>query len=315
MTDGHISALLMEMAADLDDYDRRAIRLSSWQNSSRWFRIDRFRIVNMEIEMLFSRWFLWITFHRCLWTIALLLIISPGSSMAENATHRFKIVVLAEAGGIHRPFVDAAKVWLDKQAAGYNFSVDYIQDTAKIDDAFLSRYQVFIQLNYPPYGWAPTAMAAFTKYIEEGRGGWIGFHHATLLGEFDGYPMWPWFSQFMGGIRFTDYIPKFATATVLVEDPSHPVMKDVGKSFVVDQEEWYTYDKSPRPNVHVLARVDEASYSPDTRTKMGDHPVVWTTEHYKARNLYIFMGHHPELFQNPAFTTIFRNSILWAARQ
>jgi type 1 glutamine amidotransferase len=256
-----------------------------------------------------------IALHRCLWTIALLLIISPGSSMAENATPRFKIVVLAEAGGIHRPFVNAAKVWLDKQAAGYNFSVDYIQDTAKIDDAFLSRYQVFIQLNYPPYGWAPTAMAAFTKYIEEGRGGWIGFHHATLLGEFDGYPMWPWFSQFMGGIRFTDYIPKFATATVVVEDPSHPVMRDVGKTFVVDREEWYTYDKSPRPNVHVLARVDEASYSPDTRTKMGDHPVVWTTEHYKARNLYIFMGHHPELFQNPAFTTIFRNSILWAARQ
>lgn len=84
-------------------------------------------------------------------------------------------------------------------------------------------------------------------------------------------------------------------------------MKDVGKTFVVDQEEWYTYDKSPRPNVHVLARVDEATYSPDTRTKMGDHPVVWTNEHYKARNVYIFMGHHPELFQNPAFTTIFRN--------
>jgi len=116
-----------------------------------------------------------IALHRCLWTIGLLLIISPGSSMAENATPRFKIVVLAEAGGIHRPFVNAAKVWLDKQAAGYNFSVDYIQDTAKIDDAFLSRYQVFIQLNYPPYGWAPTAMAAFTKYIEEGRGDGSGF--------------------------------------------------------------------------------------------------------------------------------------------
>jgi type 1 glutamine amidotransferase len=256
-----------------------------------------------------------IAFHRCLWTFALLLISCTGTSMAENATPRFKLVVLAEAGGIHRPFVDAAKVWLDKQAAGSNFSVDYIQDTAKIDDAFLSRYQVFIQLNYPPYGWTPTAMAAFTKYIEEGRGGWIGFHHATLLGEFDGYPMWPWFSQFMGGIRFTDYIPKFATATVVVEDPSHAVMKDVDKTFVVDQEEWYTYDKSPRPNVHVLARVDEATYSPDTRIKMGDHPVVWTTEHYKGRSLYIFMGHHPELFQNPSFTTIFRNSILWAARQ
>ena len=28
-------------------------------------------------------------------------------------------------------------------------------------------------------------------------------------------------------------------------------------SFVVPDDEWYTYDKSPRPNVHVLANVDE----------------------------------------------------------
>ena len=267
----------------------------------------------METEVLFSRRVSWIHSHRCLWIIALLLVISTGASMAQNAPPKFKVIALAEAGGIHRPFVDAAKVWLEKQAADNNFSVDYIQDTDKIDDAFLSHYQLFIQLNYPPYGWTPTAVAAFRKYIEEGRGGWIGFHHATLLGEFDGYSMWPWFSQFMGGIRFTDYIPKFATATVVVEDPSHAVMKNVGASFVVDQEEWYTYDKSPRPSVRVLARVNEATYSPDTRTKMGDHPVVWTNEHYKARNVYIFMGHHPDLFQNPSFTTIFRNSILWAA--
>jgi uncharacterized protein len=90
----------------------------------------------------------------------------------------------------------------------------------------------------------------------------------------------------------------------------------VGSSFVVENEEWYTYDKSPRSNVHVLARVDETTYSPDTKTKMGgDHPVVWTNEHYKARNVYIFMGHHPELFENAAFTKIFHNSILWAANQ
>jgi uncharacterized protein len=246
-------------------------------------------------------------------TLFFVLVVAPGSAQTSSA--KFRAVALAEAGGIHKPFVDAAKVWLQKEASAEHFAVDYIQSTDPIDDAFLSRYQLFIQLNYPPYGWTPKAATAFTKYIEEGRGGWIGFHHATLLGEFDGYPMWPWFSQFMGGIRFTDYIPKFATATVDVEDESHPVMKGVGSSFVVDNEEWYTYDKSPRPNVRVLARVDETTYSPDTKTKMGDHPVVWTDEHYKARNVYIFMGHHPELFENPVFTKIFHNSLLWAANQ
>lgn len=245
-------------------------------------------------------------------TLLLTLFIKPGVGQTSEPT--FKVIALAEAHSIHRPFVEAAKLWLQKQQTENNFSVDYIENTDKIDDAFLSHYQLFIQLDYPPYGWKPNATAAFIKYIEEGRGGWIGFHHATLLGEFDGYPMWPWFSQFMGGIRFTDYIPKFASATVVVEDQSHPVMKGVRPSFLVEQEEWYTYDKSPRPNVHVLAHVDESTYSPDTPTKMhGDHPVIWTNEHVKARNVYIFMGHHAELFNNSVFTTIFHNSILWAA--
>jgi type 1 glutamine amidotransferase len=256
---------------------------------------------------------------RLLISVSLLGVLSLGSagrSAAQNSAPKFHIIALAEAHSIHRPFVDAAMIWLKKQADENKFAVDYIENTEKIDDAFLSRYQLFIQLDYPPYGWTPKAVAAFTRYIEEGRGGWIGFHHATLLGEFDGYAMWPWFSQFMGGIRFTDYIPKFATATVVVEDRSHPVMTNIPSSFVVEQEEWYTYDKSPRANVHVLAHVDEATYSPDTPTKMGgDHPVIWTNEHMKARNVYIFMGHHPELFQNSAFTTIFHNSILWAAHQ
>jgi len=250
------------------------------------------------------------------WLLSVLLLAAATRSAPLNLGAKFKVIAMAEANSIHRPFVNAAKIWLQKQADENNFSIDYIENTEKIDDAFLSRYQLFVQLDYPPYGWTPKAVAAFTKYIEEGRGGWIGFHHATLLGEFDGYPMWPWFWQFMGGIHFTNYIPKFATGTVVVEDPSHSVMKHVAPTFVVEQEEWYTYDKSPRPNVHVLAHVDESTYSPDTASKMGsDHPVIWTNEYMKARNVYIFMGHHPELFQNSAFTTIFHNAILWAAHQ
>jgi len=48
---------------------------------------------------------------------------------------------------------------------------------------------------------------------------------------------------------------------------------------------------------------------------MGDHPVIWTNEHVKARNVYIFMGHHPDLFENKSFTTIFHNAILWASQK
>jgi type 1 glutamine amidotransferase len=232
---------------------------------------------------------------------------------SESPKKPFKVLAIAEPGGIHKPFVVAAKIWLAHEAMVDGFTVDYIENTDTINDAFLSQYTLFLQLNYPPYAWTPTAMAAFQKFIEEGRGGWIGFHHATLLGEFDGYPMWPWFSTFMGGIRFKTYISTFVSGRVKVEAPSHPVMQGIAGTFQVDSEEWYTYDKSPRSNVYVLASVEESTYSPSTLIKMGDHPVVWTNEHVKARNLYIFMGHHGELFQNSSFTTLFHNSIVWAA--
>lgn len=227
---------------------------------------------------------------------------------------KFRALVLYENGGHHIQYSRRAKVWLDDLASKSNFAIDYINNTDPIDDEYLSHYQLFIQLDYAPYGWKDKAVTAFQNYIENGAGGWIGFHHASLLGEFDGYPMWDWFSKFMGGIRWKDYIATFARANVVVEDRKHPIMRGVPNKFPVMTEEWYTWDKDPRPNVHVIATVDESSYVPDSKIKMGgDHPVVWSNPNVKARNVYIFMGHSPDLFDNEAYKKLFKNAIFWAA--
>jgi type 1 glutamine amidotransferase len=125
--------------------------------------------------------------------------------------------------------------------------------------------------------------------------------------------MWPWFSEFMGKIKYQNYLPAFASGTVRVEDKAHPCMKGLPETFTILKEEWYTYDRSPRANVRVLASVDESTYSPASAIRMGDHPVIWTNEHMAARNLYIFMGHGPWLLENQAYTTLLRNAILWAS--
>jgi type 1 glutamine amidotransferase len=225
----------------------------------------------------------------------------------------FKVLVLTERGGQHGGFVVAALDWLNKFAAEKHFDITVINHANEINETMLSEYRVIIQLNYPPYTWNETAMAAFVKYIEEGRGGWVGFHHATLLGEFDGYPMWNWFSGFMGGIRFKSYIAATASGKVNVEDTKHPVMKGVPSSFVIDRDEWYTFNKDPRPEVHVLASVDESSYKPASDIKMGDHPVIWINEKVKARNVYFIMGHDSVQLKSAEFTTMIGNAILWAA--
>lgn len=248
-------------------------------------------------------------------TVVAGLIIFLNQTAFAQTKPAFKVIAIAENGGHHIQYSKAARVWLDKLAAENNFAVDYIENTDKINDAFLSQYQLFIQLDFPPYAWTPTAGAAFEKYIKEGKGGWIGFHHATLLGEFDGYPMWNWFSEFMGGIRYKNYIPTFASGKVTVEDKMHPVMKGVPAAFNIKTEEWYIYDKNPRPNVKVIASVDESTYQPDSKIKMGDHPVIWSNPKVAAKNVYIFMGHSPDLFENEAYKTVFKNAIFWAAKK
>ncbi len=89
-------------------------------------------------------------------------------------------------------------------------------------------------------------------------------------------------------------------------------MKDVPDSFIISKDEFYTYNKTPRPAVHVIAGVDELSHKPSSTIKMGDHPVIWSNENFAARNLYIFMGHSPDLFDNKAYTKLFSNAIFWA---
>lgn len=230
-------------------------------------------------------------------------------------TPRFKVLAIGEDGGHHVLYTKAAKEWLNQLALDSNFAIEYLTNPKSINAEILSRYKLIIQLDYPPYNWSKTAEGAFKSYIENGTGGWIGFHHATLLGDFDGFPLWTWYSEFMGGIQFKNYIADFASGIVRVEAPGHPVMKGIPKQFSVEKEEWYTYDKSPRlsKNIKVLANVDEESYVPKSKISMGDHPVIWSNQAMKARNIYIFMGHSPELFNNQVYTRLFRNAIFWAA--
>jgi type 1 glutamine amidotransferase len=237
---------------------------------------------------------------------------TPVAQTARPVTYR--VIALAEPGRtLHQGFVDVAMDWLQKKGAEEGFAVDYIRTTDPINEQFLAAHAVFIQLNYPPYRWTSVAEAAFKKAMTQGTIGWIGFHHASLLGRFDGFEMSPFFHEFMGNIVFKSYIPDFATATVHVEASAHPVLKGLPQTFPIENDEWYTYDRSPRPDVQVLANVDENSYEPARTVKMGDHPVIWTNPHYKARNVYFQFGHKGALLQNPYFTQVFLNSIHWAS--
>ena len=242
---------------------------------------------------------------------ALSILLMSGCS-PKKAT---RVLVLYENGGHHKPFTDVFVPWLSEVGEDNGMEFTFIKRTDVIDKEYLSGFDVFLQLDYPPYTWPEKAMEAFTEAIEGGTIGWVGMHHATLLGEFDGYPMWEWFSDFLGGIRFQNYIADLSDGTVHIEDPLHPAVKGLDTSFVIEDDEWYTYDVNPRSGkgIHVIATVDEGSYTLDTQVKMGDHPVIWTNEDKAARNIYFQFSHSPKLLENNAYKTLLLNSIKWAA--
>lgn len=224
----------------------------------------------------------------------------------------FKVLVVASADPDHDPMIIKGKSFLEKMGKENSFEVCYTRDASLINDENLSQYQVFVQMHLAPFDMTPSQQAALQNFISTGKG-WVGFHHATLLGEFDGYPMWKWFSDFMGGIRFDNYIAATASAKVNIEDLKHPVVKGISPSFIIDGDEWYTFNKNPRPNVKVLASVDESTYDPASDIKMEDHPVVWVNEKKMARNVYFLMGHDGSLLKNNDFTTMVSNALMWAA--
>lgn len=251
--------------------------------------------------------------NKLIYYLLILITALPLQSFANKKDNtNYPILVLSENAGQHKPFTDAAMKWLSEE--GFNTTV--IFNTEKIDSAYLSQFKVFLQLDYPPYNWTDKAKCAFEKAIFNGTIGWVGFHHATLLGDFDGFPMWQWFSDFMGDIKFNNYISDLADGKIVVENNNHPVMRGVNPSFIIENDEWYTFNKSPRHDgIGVLAHVDEDSYTPTSDIKMGDHPAVWTNNRMKARNVYFLFGHHPSLFLSTDFTTMLRNALNWASTE
>jgi MYXO-CTERM domain-containing protein len=94
-----------------------------------------------------------------------------------------------------------------------------------------------------------------------------------------------------------------------MEDRTHPATKNMPAMFQI-RDEWYEFSGNPRGKVRVLGKADESTYT--QVKKMGDHPMIWTQEKY-PRAIYTATGHDASDWQNTAFTTLIRDSLLWAA--
>ncbi len=143
--------------------------------------------------------------------------------------------------------------------------------------------------------------ASLAEFVAAG-GGFMGVHGATTTEH-----SWPYFGDLMCA-RFNQH-PRVQPALVRVEDPRHPATRNLPSEWP-RVDEWYCFQKNPRPYARILLTVDESSY--DGGTMGADHPIAWCHERLVGRVFYTAMGHTIESYDEPIFRDHLRGGIRYA---
>jgi len=175
--------------------------------------------------------------------------------------------------------------------------VDFTQNANGVP-AILDRVDVLVWSANQPVSSATTK--ALLEYAN--RGGAIVAHHPGTWYAWKNFPEWN-LQVVGGGTRGHDAL---GTYTVKVTNAAHPITKGMPASFEIT-DELYNYNADPAGNaIEVLAEA--------TSPKSGKtFPQVFVVKHPKAKIVGITPGHDARAHDLPAYQTLLRNAVLWAA--
>ena len=211
----------------------------------------------------------------------------------------FAVLVFSKTAGFRHDSIPAGIAAIQQLATQNNFTVETTEDAAQFNATNLARFQAVIWLSTTADVLNATQQTAFENYVRGGRG-YVGIHAAADT-EYD----WPWYGGLVGAY-FASH-PAIQNATVRVEDRTHPSTASLPATWPRN-DEWYNYRTNPRSQTHVLATLDESTYSGGT---MGaDHPIAWCRAYDGGRSWYTGGGHTIESFSD----TNFRNHLLGGIR-
>jgi type 1 glutamine amidotransferase len=212
------------------------------------------------------------------------------------------VLVFSKTAGFHHTSIDAGIAAIKRLGSANGFSIVATTDSSQFTTSNLKRYQAVVWLSTTGDVLNDAEQAAFEAYVAAG-GGYVGVHAASDT-EYD----WPWYGGLVG--TYFNGHPALQLATIRVEDRNNPSTLHLPASWT-RADEWYNFRSSPRPDVHVLMNLDEASYAGGT---MGDHPITWCHDYSGGRAWYTGLGHTEESYQDPLFEQMLLGGIRIAAR-
>lgn len=220
------------------------------------------------------------------------------------------ILVFSKTMGFRHESISSGIKMIYDQSEKQRWIVTTTEDASLFTDAFLKYIDVAIFLNPSGDGLNDDQQAAFERFIQSGKG-FVGIHSSADF-EYE----WPWYGR-LNGAHFKMHPPS-QEGTIIIENHDHPAMKPFKgmKTFTV-YDEWYTFSTNPRPNVNILATLDESSIktAENDDWKMGDHPIIWWHEFEGSRSFYTGFGHPHEAFRNSVIVEHITEGINWAGRR
>jgi type 1 glutamine amidotransferase len=232
---------------------------------------------------------------------ALMLVPAPVVAAADDP---YDVLVFSRTAGFRHDSIAAGTQAIRELGTANGFTVTATEDPARFTAAGLAPYEAVIFLNTTGDALDNTQQGAFEAYIRAGHG-YVGVHAAADT-EYD----WPFYGNLVGA-WFASH-PAIQSANVKVEDRAHAATAHLPQTWN-RTDEWYNYRTNPRSTAHVLATLDESSYSGGG---MGaDHPHVWCKTYEGGRSFYTGGGHTIESYADPAFRAHLLGGIRYAAGQ
>jgi type 1 glutamine amidotransferase len=232
----------------------------------------------------------------------ILAVIGVNAQGALAADPAYKVLVFSKTAGFRHDAIPVGITTVRELGAANNFAVDATEDAAAFTTANLAQYKAVVFLMTTGDVLDAAQQTAFESYIAAG-GGYVGVHSAADT-EYD----WPYYGGLVGA-WFSSH-PAIQQVTVRVEDQAHPSTAHLPAAWV-RTDELYNYRTNPREVAHVLATLDESTYTGGT---MGaDHPIAWCRPYQGGRSWYTGLGHTQQSYAEPAFRAHLLGGIRWAA--
>ncbi|MEH0933103.1 ThuA domain-containing protein [Micromonospora sp. CPCC 205558] len=218
---------------------------------------------------------------------------------ASAADAPYDVLVFSKTAGFRHDAIPVGIQTIRDLGAANNFTVTATEDAAAFTTSNLAQYEAVVFLNTTGDVLNASQQTAFESYIGSGRG-YVGVHAAADT-EYD----WPFYGNLVGA-WFASH-PAIQQANMKVEDRGHAATGHLPQTWT-RTDEWYNYRTNARSTAHVLATLDESSYSGGG---MGaDHPLSWCKSYSGGRSFYTGAGHTQASYAESNF----RNHLLGGIR-